>query len=106
LGGVITGVPGAILIGVINPTPTGGWGDTFPTIPQIQQYCTLIDTVSVPSTRRGNKGGKSVEQVYICPDGSYWTIHTLYNPNGTIVEPPHVRPGKPKYGPNPDQGRL
>src|SRR5665213_2985446 len=91
---------------VAGPVTTGGtgpggtpWGDTVPTVQQIQQYCTEVSRVVVPSTNKRNKGGTSVEVYYICPDGSSWTIQTIFKPNGDIFDPTHIRPGKPKYGP-------
>jgi hypothetical protein len=90
---------GAVIVGIVTPTPAGGWGDTVPTVQQIQQYCIPVgEPVDVPSTNKRNKGGRSVEQLYICPDGSYWTIETLLKPNGGVFSPPHIRPGHPKHG--------
>ncbi len=113
LNSVITGIVGAVLrvetvaVGIIaSPVSTGGtgpsgtpWGDTYRTVQQVQQYCTPVgEPVVVPSTNTKNPGGTSIEQLYICPDGSYWTIHTLRRRGGGIFEPPHIRPGLPKYG--------
>jgi RHS repeat-associated protein len=97
---------GSVAVGIIiSPTSTGGWGDTVPTVEQIQQECTKVgNPVIVPSTNRNNKGGTSIEQTYLCPDGTYWTIQTVYKPNGDIFLPPHIRPGFPKYGPIPLNG--
>ena len=98
-GRIVTGVPGAIVIAITNPTPAGGWGDTFPSVQQVRQQCTARgDQVIVPATRRGNRDGFSIEQEYICPDGLPYTIHTLVGPDGNILDE-HVRPGSPKYGP-------
>lgn len=69
------------------------------TVEWVQTNCTPVgNPVIVPSTQRGNKGGKSIEQEYLCPDGNNYTIHTLTNPQGKVIEQ-HVRPGPPKYGP-------
>jgi RHS repeat-associated protein len=72
---------------------------TFPTVQDILKNCTPVgQPVNVGSTRRGNRnGGRSIEQEYLCPDGSTWTIHTVTNANGNIIDQ-HVRPGAPKYG--------
>ena len=72
-------------------------------VEELQKNCLPVGPpVIVPSTRRGNRRGKSVEQHYICEDGTDWTVHTLIDENGKEVEPPHIRPRGPKYGlPNP-----
>jgi RHS repeat-associated protein len=79
---------------------------SFPTTEEIQKNCTPVGPpTKVPSTRRGNRdGGQSIEQEYICPDGSSYTIHTVTDNNGNIMDQ-HPRPGGPKYGPRPP-GRL
>lgn len=45
------------------------------------------------STKKGNKGGKSVQEGYKDSQGRPVTKHTIYGPNGNIVSPPHFRPG-------------
>jgi RHS repeat-associated protein len=68
----------------------------FPTVEDIRKNCTLVSSTTVPSTRRGNRGGTSTEEVYNCPTGTY-TIHTVRGSNGGIIDE-HVRPGTTKYG--------
>jgi hypothetical protein len=70
-----------------------------PPVEYIEARCTAVGPpVIVPSTKRGNKGGKSIEQEYICPgDPQPYTVHTLTDPNGRPIDK-HARPGKPKYG--------
>ena len=46
-----------------------------------------------PSTKKGNKKGKSVQVGYIDPQGRPVTEHTVYDPNGNIIHGPHFRPG-------------
>jgi RHS repeat-associated protein len=54
--------------------------------------------VDVPSTKRGNEGGRSVEETYTDTEGRPVTKHTIYSPSGRIIDQ-HYRPGRPKYGP-------
>jgi RHS repeat-associated protein len=54
--------------------------------------------VDVPSTKKGNDGGRSVEEPFTDPQGRPVTKHTIYDPKGKIIDQ-HYRPGKPKYGP-------
>jgi RHS repeat-associated protein len=103
IGPILWRVFGGIWGVIFAPVQTGNIGgfptDTFPTIDQLTKYCTPKgNPVIVPATRRGNRdGGKSIEQEYVCPDGSFWTVHTLVDKNGNVLEE-HVRPGSPKYG--------
>ena len=71
----------------------------IPTVEPLKTNCTPVgEPVIVPSTKRGNRdGGQSIEQEYECADGSRWTIHTLVDKNGKVLEQ-HLRPGGPKYG--------
>jgi hypothetical protein len=46
-----------------------------------------------PSSKKGNKGGSSVQEGYKDPQGRDVTKHTIYGPSGNIVSPPHFRPG-------------
>jgi hypothetical protein len=93
---------GAVIL-IFTPTATSAT-DTLhqtigvPTVQELQGTCVLIDTVIVPSTNNRNKGGTSVEEVYQCPDGSIWTVHTLKNKNGGIFQTPHIRQGPPRHG--------
>jgi len=48
---------------------------------------------SQPSTKRGNKGGTSVQEGFVDKQGRPVTRHTIYGPGGNVVEPPHYRPG-------------
>jgi hypothetical protein len=72
----------------------------FPTVQEIQAKCTPKGPpVIVPSDRKRNRnGGQSIEQEYLCPDGKTYTIHTLVNKNGRILDQ-HAREGGPRYGP-------
>ena len=99
LGQILSTVLGPVILIVANPVPTGGkWGDTYPTVQQVQTECQPVGPlVVVPSTGRRNRGGTSVEQEYICPDGMPYTIHILRDRNGRIRDI-HVRPGRPRYG--------
>ena len=49
-----------------------------------------------PSTQRGNRGGESIQEVFIDENGNLWTRHTVVDKNGRPVEKPHYRPGGPK----------
>ena len=72
---------------------------SVPTIPDLEKNCIKVgQPIVVPSTRKGNKGGSSWEQEYLCGDGRFYTIHRLYDKNGKLIDE-HVRPGSPKYGP-------
>jgi RHS repeat-associated protein len=96
-------VPAAILA---TPTATGCETRTpcanIPmTVQWVETNCTPVGPpVIVPSTKRGNRGGQSIEQEYLCPDGNNYTVHILTNLQGNPIEQ-HVRPGPPKYGPPP-----
>ena len=84
---------------------TADWkAGSFPTVEELQKNCTPAGPpVVVPSTRRGNRdGGQSTEQEYICPDGSSYTVHTVTDKNGNVIDQ-HPRYGGPKYGPRPPQ---
>jgi hypothetical protein len=71
------------------------------TVQWVETNCTPVGPpVIVPSTKRGNRGGQSIEQEYLCPDGNNYTVHILTNLQGNPIEQ-HVRPGPPKYGPPP-----
>jgi len=106
---ILTGIGTMIRTGlgiILFPTPTSGC-DTLscqgklpvPTVEYVESNCTRVGPpVIVPSTKKGNKGGQSIEQEYLCPDGNTYTIHTLTNPQGKPIDK-HSRPGKPKYGP-------
>jgi RHS repeat-associated protein len=64
----------------------------------VEANCSKVgDPVVVPSTNPNYKGGQSIEQTYLCPDGELYTIHILQKKSGKQGER-HVRPGKPKYG--------
>jgi hypothetical protein len=77
---------------------TSWMAGSFPTVQEIQTRCTPVGKpVTVPSTNTRNKGGQSIEQEYLCPDGSRYTIHTLVDKNGKIIDQ-HARPGSPKMG--------
>jgi hypothetical protein len=70
-----------------------------PTVQEIEMNCTPVGPPGkVRSTNTRNRGGWSIEQEYLCPDGSNYTIHTIYKENGTIFDPPHIRAGAPRYG--------
>ena len=98
IGGVVTRLAGLAVWILLTPTATGGWGDSFPTVDELNKYCVKKgNPVVVPSTNKRNKGGTSVEQEYVCPDGSIWTTHALVDKNGNVIDI-HVRPGPPKYG--------
>jgi RHS repeat-associated protein len=105
----VTGI-GASIGGFIGAFLTVGVGTTgacdtlscsgggFPSVQYIEANCTPVGLpVEVPSTKKGNQGGKSIEQEYLCSDGNTYTIHTLTGPNGKPIDK-HARPGKPKYG--------
>jgi RHS repeat-associated protein len=49
-----------------------------------------------PSTKKGNKGGSSIQETFIDENGDPWTRHTVVDSNGKLVEAPHFRPGGPK----------
>jgi len=72
---------------------------SIPTIENLLKDCVPVGApVIVPSTNVRNKGGTSIEQEYLCPDGRRYTVHTIIDKNGRVFEPPHVREGGPKYG--------
>jgi RHS repeat-associated protein len=74
------------------------FGSKFPTLDEIRTQCIPVGPpVEVPSTNTRNPGGTSREQEYLCPDGKTYTIHTLVDRLGNIIEE-HARPGAPKYG--------
>jgi hypothetical protein len=92
-----------VVVALLTPAATSGT-DTLSSNPRfwspeyIEANCTPVGApVVVPSTKRGNKGGQSIEQEYLCPDGSTWTIHTLTDPKGKPIDK-HGRPNGPKYG--------
>jgi len=67
---------------------------SFPTVQEIQINCTPVGKpVTAPSTNKRNKGGQSIEQQYLCPDGQTYTIHTLVDKNGKIT---HIHARGPK----------
>ena len=70
---------------------------SVPNVQEVQLNCTPVGPpVTEKSTNTRNKGGTSVEQEYLCPDGSRWWIHTLFDQNGNVIDI-HVRP----YGKGP-----
>ncbi len=46
-----------------------------------------------PSTQKGNKGGKSIQEGYVDSQGRPVTKHTVVDKNGKVVHGPHYRPG-------------
>ena len=50
-------------------------------------------TDTKPSTKKGNKGGASVQEGYVDSQGRPVTKHSIYGPKGNVVSPPHFRPG-------------
>lgn len=48
----------------------------------------------VPSTRKGNAGGFSVQKGFVDRDGRPVTRHTVYVSQGTVIHGPHFRPGR------------
>ena len=92
--------PVILLLAVLSSSTSGtDMADGIPMAPAwIEANCTPVGpAVKVPSTQRGNKGGQSIEQEYLCPDGRTYTVHTLTNPSGRPIDK-HGRMGGPKYG--------
>jgi RHS repeat-associated protein len=92
--------PVILLLAVLSSSTSGtDMADGIPMDPAwIEANCTPVGpAVKVPSTQRGNKGGQSIEQEYLCPDGRTYTVHTLTNPSGRPIDK-HGRMGGPKYG--------
>ncbi|MFZ1082846.1 MAG: RHS repeat-associated core domain-containing protein [Candidatus Kryptoniota bacterium] len=50
-------------------------------------------TQSEPSTKKGNKGGTSIQEGYVDEEGRAVTKHTVVDENGKIIHGPHYRPG-------------
>jgi hypothetical protein len=48
----------------------------------------------VPSTRKGNAGGFSVQEGFMDRDGRPVTRHTVYDSEGTVLHGPYFRPGR------------
>jgi hypothetical protein len=46
-----------------------------------------------PSTRKGNTGGVSVQELFMDGLGRAVTKHTVYDFRGRVVHGPHFRPG-------------
>ena len=100
VGKITSGVAGAIIVAIFNPTPMGN--GSFPSVEWVEANCKKVgEPVIVPSTNY--PGGRSVEQEYECPDGMHYTTHSLFTKSG-IPKEKHLRPGRPKYGPK--KGRL
>jgi RHS repeat-associated protein len=104
--GTVAGTVGQTALGAVAVfalTPSTSGTDTLhtasgvPTPQELVGTCTLISTVVEPSTNSRNKGGTSIEQVYQCPDGSVWVVHTLKDKNGGTFDSPHIRKW-PKQG--------
>ena len=75
-----------------NAQPTGSNADTYTDPAWIEANCTPVGPpVIVPSTKRGNRGGQSIEQEYVCPDGNHYWIHILTDRNGKVIDK-HFRP--------------
>lgn len=51
------------------------------------------ESKSEPSTRKGSRGGTSVQEGYTDAEGRPVTKHTIYDSGGKIVHGPHYRPG-------------
>jgi hypothetical protein len=93
---------GAVLIGAVEGVLTGGaavaagaliyQASHVATVEEVRTNCRLLSTSSEPSTRRGNRnGGTSVVERYVCPDGTAYEIHTVYDANGNVLLEPHIR---------------
>lgn len=50
-------------------------------------------TLKVPSTRKGNAGGVSLQEGFVDGAGRAVTRHTVSDADGQIVHGPHFRPG-------------
>lgn len=48
----------------------------------------------VPSSRKGNAGGLSVQEGFVDRDGRPVTLHTVYDFRGVVIHGPHFRPGR------------
>ena len=46
-----------------------------------------------PSTRKGNDGGTSIQELFLDQSGRAVTRHTVYDKQGRIIHGPHFRPG-------------
>jgi len=46
-----------------------------------------------PSTRKGNDGGISIQELFLDRSGRAVTRHTVYDNQGCIIHGPHFRPG-------------
>ena len=51
------------------------------------------DVQKAPSTRRGNVGGMSVQELYRDSAGRDVIRHIVYDSEGRVVHGPHFRPG-------------
>ena len=51
------------------------------------------EVLRTPSTRKGNRGGQSVQEGFVDRAGRAVTRHTIYDVFGRIVHGPHFRPG-------------
>jgi hypothetical protein len=80
------------LSGAIGWQMAGPWyAGNAPTVEEIQTRCIALGVVDVPSTNKQNRGGKSVEQVYECPDGKIWTVPDDMHARRTDLRPtPHT----------------
>lgn len=59
---------------------------------------TAVASQRVPSTNVRNKGGWSLVELLEDSEGHWLERHTLLRSDGSVFEPPHVRPVKLKWG--------